>query len=183
MMKPSAEAKMADTPRILTVVSCGSSKQSLAPGKTVPARELYTSAIHSCKDTYGRHSDAYYIASAKYGLVEHDDELPEYDLRLSELPESKQQEWAEDLVDSLQDAVDEHDVGAIVFIGGKEYVSPILNAAAEDTLSTPLYTPWQSLKTITGSGKGMAWCNDEDHWPVNLDTLDEDMLGPARLSD
>ena len=79
-------------PRILTVVSCAQSKHDLADGETVPARELYSSAVHTCKDRYGRHSQAYYIASAKFGLVHQDEELPEYDQRLSNLPTQEQRQ-------------------------------------------------------------------------------------------
>lgn len=173
----------ADTPRVLTVVSCGSSKQDLEDGETVPARELYTSAIHSCKDTYGQHSHGYFIASAKFRLVEHDEELPEYDQRLSERSEAEQREWGQEVVNDLQDAVIDHDADAVVFVGGKEYVNPILHAATEQDLQTPLYTPWQSLEEITGSGKGMSWCNEEENWPENLEKLNSEILGEQRLID
>ena len=55
---------MNNVPRICTVISCGQTKQDLETGQTVPARELYTSPVHTCKDRYGRHSHGYFIASA-----------------------------------------------------------------------------------------------------------------------
>lgn len=169
-----------DTPRILTVVSCANSKQDLDDGETLPARELYNSAIHTCKDRYGRHSDAYYIASAKFGLVHHDEELPEYDQRLSEKSHEEQKQWGDEVVEVLQDAIERHEADAVVFIGGKEYVGPILHAVDVRGVETPIYTPWQSLDSVTGSGKGMSWCNEEAHWPENLTTLDPAVLGESR---
>jgi hypothetical protein len=170
------------SPRVLTLVSCAASKQDLAEGETVPARELYDSAVHTCKDRYARHSHAYYIASAKFGLVHHDEDLPEYDQRLSDRTEDEQMQWARDLLADLADAVDRHDVDAVVFLGGREYVAPLLALVDESPLAAPIYTPWQSLDEITGVGKGMAWSNTEAHWPENLSSLDPTVLGEPRTS-
>ena len=73
---------MNNVPRICTVISCGQTKQDLETGQTVPARELYTSPVHTCKDWYGRHSHGYFIASAEFGLVEPWRQLPAYDTSL-----------------------------------------------------------------------------------------------------
>ena len=73
---------MNNVPRICTVISCGQTKQYLKTGQTVPARELYTSPVHTCKDWYGRHSHGYFIASAEFGLVEPWRQLPAYDTSL-----------------------------------------------------------------------------------------------------
>jgi len=165
-------------PCVLTVISCGEQKQALDEGETVPARELYTSSVHTCKDRYGRHSHGYYIASAKFGLVHHEELLPMYDRRLSELSDAARIQWAHDVLGDIAETAAVIDADAVVFLGGREYVDP-LNVRA-NLLDIPLFTPWQTLDQITGVGKGMAWCNDESHWPVNLDTLEPAILGEAR---
>jgi hypothetical protein len=174
---------MTDDPRICAVVSCGEQKQDLEDGETVPARELYTSSVHSCKDKYGRHSHGYFIASAEFGLVSPETELPEYDTNLEDLPPHEQRRWAQDVLTDLIDHVRDRGFDAIVLIGGETYVEACLNEARHISIPVPIFTPWQSLESITGVGKGMSWCTTEDHWPINLSSPDKEILGPARSTD
>ena len=139
----------ADRPRVLTVVSCGDQKQDFDPGEAAPARELYTSFVHVCKDRYGRHSDGYYIASAKYGLVRHDIELPYYDRSLHDLTEIQRRAWARDVTDDLISVVDRRDFGAVVAIAGETYVDPLVRPV--DRIPVPLLTPWQTDGSLTSS--------------------------------
>jgi len=169
-----------DSPHVCTVVSCGDSKQALDDGETVPAKDLYTSPVHSCKRQYGEHSAAWYIASAEYGLVVPDDNLPEYDTRLDDLTEYGQRQWAWDVVTGLDQHLEDMSADAVVVIGGELYADQIASTAATLPLRVPLYTPWQTLDRVSGVGKGMAWCNEEIHWPENLEDLDESILGPPR---
>jgi hypothetical protein len=173
---------MTDDPRICSVVSCGEQKQDLDDGETVPARELYTSSVHSCKDKYGRHSHGYFIASAKFGLVSPETELPEYNTNLDDLQPHEQRLWAQDILTDLIDHVRDQEFDAIVLIGGKTYVETCLNEARHISIPVPIFTPWQTLD-FSGVGQGMSWCTTEDHWPVNLSSLDEDVLGPSRKVD
>lgn len=157
------------TPRVCTVVSCGASKQDLAPGETVPARELYDSSVHTCKDRYGQHSDGYYILSAEYGLVHNQTELAEYDRTLDNMSDLQVRAWGRAVARDLADVLESFD--AVVLIGSKTYVG-----ALEDhfeTLPAAVLTPWQTSDYVTGVGRGMAWCNDETNWPDNADSLDE----------
>jgi hypothetical protein len=174
---------VSEYPKIATVVSCGAQKQDLNDGETAPARELYTSSVHTCKDRYGRHSARYYIASAKFGLVPATAELPEYDMHLDDRTEGSQVTWGWEVVEDLREAVELRKFDAVVLIANEQYAERIVSPARSLPLRVPLYTPWQAHDHITAVGKGMAWCNDEDHWPVNLGALDEDVLGEPRNGD
>lgn len=158
-------------PKVLAVVSCGDKKQDLDDGETVPARELYDSAVHTCKDRYGRHSHAYYIASAKYRLVHHERELPEYDQTLDEMSDEEVRAWADDVARNLRRVVDERDIDAVVIVAGETYADPL--EPHFHTIDAKILTPWQTVDEVTGVGKGMSWCNDETNWPENVDRAEE----------
>lgn len=155
----------------MTIISCGSTKQDLEDGERVPARELYKSSVHTCKDRFGLNSHGYFIISAKYGLVHHESELPEYDLRLSERPDEEIEMWGKCAADSISKAVTDHNFDAVVIIAAKEYIEPI--EPFFDTIDAAILTPWQTNDYVTGVGRGMSWCNDESNWPTNVDDLEE----------
>lgn len=158
-------------PSVLTVVSCGGQKQDLDPGETVPARELYTSSVHTCKDRYGRHSDGYYIMSAKYGLVHHEEELPEYDRTLDDMGAEQVSDWGSEVSTAVAETVEAEGYDAVVLIGSETYVEAL--EPLFDMTSATVLTPWQTDDDVTGVGRGMAWCNDESNWPENVDAAEE----------
>lgn len=162
-----------DSPRVLTVVSCGATKQTLAGLERVPARELYDSTVHTCKDRVGRHSDAYYIMSAKFGLVRHDELLPEYDQTLNNMDADEIEQWAEEVATAIVDTcrADPEGFDAVLLIGSKTYTDPLVEYAEE--IPAEILRPWQSDDGVTGVGKGMSWCTDESNWPSNVDEIDE----------
>lgn len=172
---------MTDPPRVCTVISCGEQKQDLDPGETVPARELYTSAVHTCKDRYGRHSHEYFIASAEFGLVDPDMELPAYDTHLDDLRPREQRRWGREVLNNLIKQLRQRRFDAVVLIGGRTYTETLLDAGRHVSIPAPVFTPWQSLENITGVGRGMQWCTTEGHWPINLSELDPEILGPPAL--
>jgi len=171
---------MNNVPRICTVISCGQTKQDLETGQTVPARELYTSPVHTCKDRYGRHSHGYFIASAEFGLVEPWRQLPAYDTSLNDLSSGDVRQWARDVVDRLAEVVDSEQFDAVVLVGGRTYTEPVVDQARSAALPVAIHTPWQTLDHISGVGTGMAWCSRRNHWPTTLSEIDETILGPAR---
>src|SRR5690606_13413659 len=66
-LQPYHDTKMPNEPRTIALVSCVSSKEPHA----APARDLYTSALFRKARAYAeRNADAWYILSAKYGLVD-----------------------------------------------------------------------------------------------------------------
>ena len=153
-------------PKVLSIVSCGSSKQTLEDSETVPSRELYNSSVHTCKDRYGRHSHGYSIASAKFGLVRHDEELPYYDQTLSKMGDEAVREWADDVASDLQRIVDRDGYDAVVIIVGEDYVNPL--EVHFESIDADILTPWQTCDEVGGVGEGMSWCNDEHNWPENV---------------
>ncbi|ELZ04947.1 DUF6884 domain-containing protein [Natrialba asiatica] len=151
-------------PSVLTVVSCGETKIDLDPGESVPARELYDSSVHTCKDRYGRHSDGYYIMSAEYGLVHSQTELAYYDRTLDEMSDLQVRAWGRRVALTLQEVALEFD--AVVLIGSETYVGAL--KPHFDRIPATVLTPWQTSDYVTGVGRGMAWCNDELNWPENV---------------
>ncbi|WP_226043385.1 DUF6884 domain-containing protein [Natrinema sp. DC36] len=166
-------------PRVCTVVSCGSTKQDLAPGETLPARELYDSSVHTCKDRYACHSEDYYIMSAEYGLVRHNTELAYYDRSLDQLSDAGVQAWSHDVARDLETVLADGDFDAVVLIGSKTYVGALRSHF--DRLPCAVLTPWQTDDSVTGVGRGMAWCNDESNWPDRVSSVEEiaEIVSPA----
>ena len=162
-----------DSPRVLTVVSCGATKKNIAGLERVPARELYSSTVHTCKDRYGRHSHAYYIMSARHGLVHNQEKIGYYDETLDEKTDFQVRLWGHwvacDIMREIEAADQEFD--AVVLIGSKTYVRGIIESSS--LIPTPILTPWQTDDYVTGVGRGMAWANNEENWPVNVDSIEE----------
>lgn len=156
-----------DGVRTMTIISCGKTKQTLTDGERVPARELYESSVHTCKDRFGRHSDEYYIMSAKFGLVHHNEPLPEYDQTLDEMSNHAVHEWGKDVANDIVRVIEQKDIDVVILIGGETYIEPILFQA--DRFDAAVLTPWQTVDEITGVGKGMGWCNNPEHYPTNTD--------------
>ena len=156
-------------PTVCAVVSCGGKKQDLDPGESVPARELYTSSVHVCKNRYGRHSDGYYIMSAEYGLVRHDTEIAWYDRTLDDIPDLAVRAWGSSVARELRPVLWHGNYDAVVFIGGETYVGAL--EPHIDELPADVLTPWQTDDYVTGVVRGMAWCNDESNSPENVDSI------------
>jgi len=163
---------MSDRPTVCTVVSCGETKrEDLEHGETVPARKLYTSSVAMCKDRYGRHSDGYYIMSAEYGHVHNQTEIALYDRTLDDMADAQVRAWAREVAGDLREVLDRDGYDAVVFIGSETYVGAL--ESHFERLPAAVLTPWQTNDDVTGVGRGMAWCNDEDRWPENVTTVDE----------
>ncbi|WP_436348765.1 DUF6884 domain-containing protein [Natronorubrum sp. FCH18a] len=166
-------------PRVCTVVSCGETKIDIAPGEAVPARELYDSSVHTCKDRYGRHSHGYYIMSAEYGLVKHDAEIAHYDRTLDKMSDIQVRAWGRKVALSLEQVLGYGEFDAVVLIGSETYVGALERHF--DRLPAAVLTPWQTDDYVTGVGRGMAWCNDESHWPDRVSSIGEigEIVSPA----
>lgn len=166
-------------PTVCTVVSCGETKIDLEPGEAVPARELYDSSVHTCKDRYSRHSDGYYIMSAEYGLVRHDTEISWYDRTLDDMSDLQVRAWGRKVALSLEQVLGYGEFDAVVFIGGETYVEAL--EPHFDRLPAAVLTPWQTDDWVTGVGRGMSWCNDPENWPVNVSRLEQigQVVSPA----
>ena len=160
-----------DDPAVLTAVSCGSSKKNIAGIETVPARELYDSPAHTCKDRFGRHSAGYYIMSARHGLIHYSERIGYYDELLDNKSDEEIRQWGREVADDLASAVAAEGYDAVVLIGSKTYVEAVLPHASQ--LAVPVLTPWQTDDYVTGIGCAMSWCTDESNWPTNIDDIQE----------
>lgn len=174
-----------ESPRVLTVVSCGATKKNIAGLERVPARELYSSTVHTCKDRYGRNSHGYYIMSARHGLIHNQERIGYYDETLDEKRDFEVDLWGHEVACNLEKEIENDDVDydAVVLIGSKTYIRGIIKSS--HLIPVPVLTPWQTDDYVTGVGRGMAWCNDEENWPVNVDSIEEigEPVEPEWMSD
>lgn len=86
------------------------------------ARELYTSTLFKKAFAYAErlHPDRIFILSAKYGLVDVDDEIEPYNLTLNTMKDEEVKEWAERVLTALRKHADfERD--EFVFLAGERY--------------------------------------------------------------
>lgn len=77
--------------RRIALVACAKSKRA----GIVAAKDLYVSTLFQLSRQYAeRHSDSWYVLSAKYGLVHPDQEIQTYDLTLKGAGVQAQRDWA-----------------------------------------------------------------------------------------
>jgi len=103
---------------LIVLISCVSKKRSVKS----KARDLYTSALFKKNLGYAfRLSPArVYILSAKYGLVELEEEIEPYNKTLNTMPVRESREWAGRVLQQLAAKTDlEND--RFVFLAGKKY--------------------------------------------------------------
>jgi hypothetical protein len=85
---------MANLSPILTVGLVGCSKTKL--DRPAPARELYCSDLFREAAEYCAHAyDAWYVLSARYGLLDPETNIEPYDLTLNAMSRPAQRAWAD----------------------------------------------------------------------------------------
>lgn len=76
---------------VIALVSCVKQKQA-APA---PARDLYTSALFQKSRAFAeRHADAWFILSAKYGLLRPEQQIAPYEMTLKDMRAEARRGWA-----------------------------------------------------------------------------------------
>jgi len=104
----------------IALVGCGNAKN---PG-VLPAREKYSSNYFSLKRGYGEVvCDDWYILSAKYGLLDPDREIDDYDVSIDDLTDAGKMNWAESICDDLEPVIEEID--EIHLLLGSSYLDPL----------------------------------------------------------
>ncbi len=73
----------------VALVACCSKKLT----RTVAARDLYVSTLFKKAAAYARTFDAWYVLSAKYGLVAPDEVIDPYNQTLLKMKRSERQAW------------------------------------------------------------------------------------------
>jgi cytoplasmic iron level regulating protein YaaA (DUF328/UPF0246 family) len=102
----------------IVLISCVSKKRS----QKCKARELYTSALFKKNLQYALKldPDKMFILSAKYGLVELDDEIEPYDLTLNTMSAQEVKRWAQRVLSQLAEKTDLQQ-DQFVFLAGAKY--------------------------------------------------------------
>ena len=170
-----------DDPVRFTLVGCGKAKREGNGQYT--AANLYTSNYSMLKREYAeRMSDFWNILSAKHGLLAPLDKVEPYDVTMSDYPLDDESvpfqtidEWAEDVLDSIEDLVyfrsrtsnpmiGETAIDQIVMLAGRPYLEPLRDGLAEIAAEYDVEI-WYPFDETSGIGEQMGWLKehtDED---------------------
>ena len=131
------------------LVSCSKKKLD----HPCPARELYAaSALFRKARAYcGRHYDAWYILSAKYGLVHPDTILAPYDVTLKRMARTERRSWGGRVSKQLQQ------LGRHTFYAhaGREYLEYLSGIRVENVLEG--LTLGQRLRWYNEQAREEGW--------------------------
>ncbi|SEP00062.1 hypothetical protein SAMN05216388_102646 [Halorientalis persicus] len=113
----------------IALIACGSSKQDLDDGETVPAKDLYNSSYASLKQEFSEElCDDQLILSGEHGVVEPNEPLTTYDASLrpqddSYIGDEAVAEWADQVCVELATQLHEREpVGTIVVLATSHYL-------------------------------------------------------------
>ena len=108
-----------DEPVDLILLGCVKKKRDYAG----PARDVYASPLWVYRRKYAEsRGRAWYILSAKHGLLASDDWIDPYDLSLVNLPAAKRRAWSQRVLNALKEKVPELRGKIIEIHAGKPYV-------------------------------------------------------------
>lgn len=113
------------------------------------AKDLYTSTLFRFNLEYAHslNPDAIYILSAKYGLVNLDQEIDTYDLTLNKMGESQKQAWAQKVLMELSQKSDlVHDT--FIFLAGMNYRKYLIPSMTTYEIPLEGYTFGQQLREL-----------------------------------
>lgn len=102
----------------IVLISCSSKKLS----HKARARELYSSPLFRLNLQYALslNPDNIYILSAKYFLLNPDEEIEPYNKTLNNMSQEERQEWAKTIISQLEKLAD-LDNDLFIFLAGKNY--------------------------------------------------------------
>lgn len=103
----------------IVFISCVSKKLS----SRAVAKDLYTSDLFVKSLAYARslRPDRIFVLSAKYGLVDIEEELEPYEQTLNTAPASEKKRWAETVKEQMKAKDIDFDNDDVIFLAGKEY--------------------------------------------------------------
>lgn len=102
--------------RTIVLIACVGQKQ----GRPMPAQDLYTSAWFRKAAAYARRqADAWYILSAKHGLVLPENVIEPYDMTLNTMKPASRRTWALQALLRLYDKLKPGD--RVIILAGKHY--------------------------------------------------------------
>lgn len=100
------------------LISCSSKKKNHA----LRARDLYDSPLFKFQMKYAisLDPDNIFILSAKYGLLDLDDNIAPYNLTLNKMTSSEISNWAQNVLKKLESKINLNDE-EIIFLAGEKY--------------------------------------------------------------
>jgi cytoplasmic iron level regulating protein YaaA (DUF328/UPF0246 family) len=104
--------------RKVVLISCVSQKLD----RKSKAKDLYISSLFKKNMAYAKtlKPDAIYILSAKYGLLNVDDEIEPYDVTLNTMKVAERKLWAENVLSQLEKVESTEDT-KFIFLAGNNY--------------------------------------------------------------
>jgi len=129
----------------ITVALVGCSKRKAVTEKSLPAKDLYTGSL--CRMGYRYAMDMGWdvlFLSALHGVVEPADPIPPYDYSMANIPKSNHFEWGTHVVNTLLDIYPLLHLD-IVFLTGKNYSKPVMEAAEQEEGHWTLRSPLEGL--------------------------------------
>jgi hypothetical protein len=102
----------------IVLISCVKSKLNVR----AKAKDLYKSPLfrHNLEYAHLLHPDAIYILSAKYGLLDLDQEIDPYEKTLNTMSEADKKTWSKIVIESLRSKTDLK-TDSFIFLAGIKY--------------------------------------------------------------
>lgn len=137
------------------LVGCASAKLS----RPAPARDLYTSALFRKASAYAeRECDLWFILSAKHGLLDPDEVIEPYDVRLGcRRTGPIIWDWAHRVQDQLAVALDGVPKPLLVVLAGEQY----------RTILHPCQWPFTIPMKGLGIGEQLSWLTKQNVCPAH----------------
>jgi hypothetical protein len=145
--------------RTIAFVACVGKKRVAA----APARSLYTSAWFVKARRFVEHeADAWFILSARHGLVAPEQPLEPYEQTLNTMPRYERERWAVQVWRAIVGVADVGD--RLVFLAGQRYSELVVPALAD--LGYTVEVPMLGL----GIGQQLAWLEQRSRQGGNTGT-------------
>ncbi len=133
----------------IVLISCVSKK---LPHRA-KARELYVSPLFRMNLKYAQQFSPHqvFILSAKYGLLQLDEEIEPYDVTLNEMSARERRRWTDEVVSQLRDRCDLENDHFVILAGEKyrRYLLPHLKSYEVPLAGLPIGKQLQFLKEKT----------------------------------
>ena len=134
----------------VALVACVSKKRE-SPQE---ARKLYDSAWFRKASAYAQdRADAWYILSAKYGLVAPDEVIAPYDETLNRMPAADRRAWAQQVLRELQRILEPGDT--VIVLAGVKYRQYLIEALRD--WGCRVVVPMKGMRI----GEQLQWLNQQ----------------------
>ena len=146
----------------ICLVACVSSKKH----EKAPAQELYISPLFQKAQFYAANRfDQWFILSAKYGLVDPEQEIEPYEQTLNKMPKSQRDEWADCVFRNICSKVTNGSY--IAFLAGERYREGLINRLREH--GYVMRVPLEKLSI----GRQLSWLKKIHEESERLQHLDK----------